>query len=98
MNQMVWCGGELTNARRVGEGSSPLAARSCKDKIRHVTHNKAPPVGDAERLQLIDAIVDYAIYMIDPKGMVASWNPGAERLKGYTAAEIIGKLRHFLLP
>jgi PAS domain S-box-containing protein len=37
--------------------------------------------------------VDYAIYMLDPEGRVVSWNPGAERIKGYTANEIIGE--HF---
>ena len=35
-------------------------------------------------------MVDYAIYLLDPKGHVVSWNPGAERIKGYTADEIIG--------
>lgn len=39
---------------------------------------------------LINSISDYAIYMIDPDGYVASWNPGAERVKGYSASEIIG--------
>jgi PAS domain S-box-containing protein len=39
---------------------------------------------------LIEGVVDYAIYMLDPKGNVVSWNPGAERIKGYTADEIIG--------
>jgi PAS domain S-box-containing protein len=42
---------------------------------------------------LIDAISDYAIYMLDPKGHVVSWNPGAERFKGYRAHEILGQ--HF---
>jgi len=42
---------------------------------------------------LIDAVTDYAIYMLDPTGNVASWNPGAQRFKGYLPAEIIG--RHF---
>ncbi|MGC1466004.1 MAG: PAS domain S-box protein [Pseudolabrys sp.] len=40
---------------------------------------------------LIDAITDYAIYMVDPEGIVASWNAGAQRVKGYEAAEIIGQ-------
>jgi len=40
---------------------------------------------------LIDAITDYAIYMLDPTGVVTSWNPGAERFKGYTAEEILGQ-------
>ena len=42
---------------------------------------------------LIEAVTDYAIYMLDPTGIVTSWNPGAQRFKGYTAAEIIGQ--HF---
>jgi PAS domain S-box-containing protein len=42
---------------------------------------------------LVEAITDYAIYMLDPDGVVASWNPGAQRFKGYEAQEIIGQ--HF---
>jgi PAS domain S-box-containing protein len=42
---------------------------------------------------LIQGVVDYAIYMLDPAGLVVSWNPGAQRIKGYTSAEIIGE--HF---
>ncbi|MGA8611801.1 MAG: PAS domain S-box protein [Xanthobacteraceae bacterium] len=42
---------------------------------------------------LMESVVDYAIYMLDPSGVVTSWNAGAERLKGYTADEIIGQ--HF---
>ena len=42
---------------------------------------------------LIEAVTDYAIYMLDPTGIVTSWNPGAQRFKGYAANEIIGK--HF---
>ena len=41
--------------------------------------------------RLVQSVVDYAIYFIDPSGRVASWNPGAERIKGYTAEEIIGE-------
>ncbi|WP_409334536.1 PAS domain S-box protein [Bradyrhizobium jicamae] len=49
-------------------------------------------VTDGLRLQLlIDAIVDYAIYMVEPDGRIASWNSGAARLKGYRADEIIGR-------
>jgi PAS domain S-box-containing protein len=42
---------------------------------------------------LVDAVQDYAIFMLDPHGNVASWNSGGERIKGYAASEIIG--RHF---
>jgi diguanylate cyclase (GGDEF)-like protein/PAS domain S-box-containing protein len=39
---------------------------------------------------LVDSVVDYAIYMLDPTGIVMTWNLGAQRIKGYTADEIIG--------
>ena len=42
---------------------------------------------------LVQSIVDYAIYMLDPNGRVTSWNAGAERIKGFKADEIVGK--HF---
>jgi PAS domain S-box-containing protein len=48
---------------------------------------------DGRYRMLVEAVTDYAIYMLDPNGIVTSWNPGAERFKGYTAAEIIGQ--HF---
>ena len=39
---------------------------------------------------LVQGVTDYALYMLNPKGEVSSWNIGAERIKGYTAEEIIG--------
>ena len=50
--------------------------------------------GDADRYRLlVDAIDDHAVVMLDPTGHVVSWNRGAERVKGYAAAEMIGQ--HF---
>src|SRR5918912_626669 len=47
-----------------------------------------------ERFRLLVASVqDYAIFMLDPRGYISSWNEGAQRIKGYRADEIIGK--HF---
>jgi PAS domain S-box-containing protein len=43
--------------------------------------------------RLIEAVVDYAIFQLDVNGIVATWNVGAKRIKGYTADEIIGQ--HF---
>jgi PAS domain S-box-containing protein len=40
---------------------------------------------------LVESIADYAIFRLDTEGKIASWNAGAQRIKGYTAAEIIGK-------
>ena len=42
---------------------------------------------------LVEGAKDYAIFLLDPQGNIASWNPGAERIKGYKADEIIGQ--HF---
>ncbi|QFZ19400.1 PAS domain-containing sensor histidine kinase [Saccharothrix syringae] len=50
-----------------------------------------PPV-EAYRL-LVESVVDYAIFLLDPSGRVVSWNAGAERIKGYRAEDIVG--RHF---
>jgi PAS domain S-box-containing protein len=47
---------------------------------------------EADRCRLlVEAVTDYAIYMLDPSGVVTSWNAGAQRLKGYEATEILGK-------
>jgi PAS domain S-box-containing protein len=43
--------------------------------------------------QLVEGVVDYAIFSLDPNGHVATWNTGAQRIKGYTPEDIIG--RHF---
>jgi PAS domain S-box-containing protein len=40
---------------------------------------------------LVQSVTDYAIYMLEPDGTVASWNAGAERIKGYKAGEIVGR-------
>jgi PAS domain S-box-containing protein len=61
------------------------------------TMNSPAPVLAMDEMQrfqyLISGISDYAIYMIDPNGFVASWNAGAQRFKGYDEREIIGQ--HF---
>jgi PAS domain S-box-containing protein len=51
-------------------------------------------LSDDSRYRLIvDSVTDYAIYMLDPAGIVSSWNPGAQRFKGYERKEILGQ--HF---
>ncbi len=55
-------------------------------------HSDAHSENDRYRL-LVDAITDYAIYMLDPDGIVTNWNAGAQRFKGYSADEIVGQ--HF---
>ncbi|MEX2504529.1 MAG: PAS domain-containing sensor histidine kinase [Egicoccus sp.] len=61
------------------------------------------PVADSSALQrseerfrlLVETVVDYAIYILGPTGIVESWNAGAQRLKGYQADEVVG--RHYSL-
>ena len=47
---------------------------------------------------LVEAVTDYAIYMIDTNGLVTSWNSGARRFKGYESGEIIGEHRSWGAP
>jgi PAS domain S-box-containing protein len=47
---------------------------------------------------LVEQVVDYAIFVLDPHGMVATWNPGAERVKGYRRDEIIGQPYQIFFP
>ena len=52
-----------------------------------------PVEGERSFRMLVESVIDYAIFMLDSDGHVTNWNPGAERIKGYSQAEIIGK--HF---
>jgi PAS domain S-box-containing protein len=58
------------------------------------------PSGLTERSYelLIQAVVDYAIYMLDPQGRIMTWNSGAERIKGYKAQEVIGQHLEMFFP
>ncbi|MBC3268854.1 PAS domain S-box protein [Pseudomonas sp. SWRI81] len=56
-------------------------------------HNRTAAIEERRFRLLIDAVVDYAIYMIDPDGIITSWNSGAKRFKGYEKNEILGE--HF---
>jgi CheY-like chemotaxis protein len=75
----------------------PIAPAVLRAKVAgllelHEEKERAKREADMLRL-LVDATTDYAIFMLDPDGRVATWNTGAERLKGYKAEEIIGQ--HF---
>ncbi|QCO67026.1 PAS domain S-box protein [Luteimonas yindakuii] len=58
-------------------------------------HNEVSPadeLGDESRqfALLLDSVTDYAIYMLDPRGYIRTWNRGGSRIKGYDAADVIG--------
>jgi PAS domain S-box-containing protein len=64
------------------------------EKKTHVLERElALRESEAKFRLLVEAVRDYAIFMLDPEGNVASWNLGAERIKGYKSSDIIG--RHF---
>lgn len=79
-----------------------LSGRGCVRQLKIYMTNGEPEtdIGDARAFDegeqfraLVQSVHDYAIFMLDADGYVASWNPGAERIKGYKAGEIIGQ--HF---
>jgi PAS domain S-box-containing protein len=63
---------------------TPISNSRLADTIKH---------GGSVYQLMVESVRDYAIFMLDPQGHIASWNRGAERIKGYTANEIIGQ--HF---
>jgi PAS domain S-box-containing protein len=63
---------------------TPISNSRLADAIKH---------GGRVYQLMVESVRDYAIFMLDPKGHIASWNRGAQRIKGYTADEIIGQ--HF---
>ena len=63
---------------------APIAKMRLADTIKH---------GGRIYQLMVESVHDYAIFMLDPGGYVASWNRGAQKIKGYTADEIIGQ--HF---
>lgn len=69
-----------------------MAAAETIRKPMDTQENHAATSADRFRL-LVEAVQDYGIFMLDPTGIVLSWNSGAARLKGYCAEEVIG--RHF---
>jgi PAS domain S-box-containing protein len=60
---------------------------------RRETAERALDLSERQFRILVESVTDYAIYMLDGNGHVTSWNPGAQRIKGYSAGEIIGQ--HF---
>jgi PAS domain S-box-containing protein len=71
-----------------GIGSDPNSTRE-----QPATTGESLTLSDVSAQLLLQGVTDYAIYILDPGGHIVSLNPGAERIKGYQANEVIG--RHF---
>src|ERR1700733_12062414 len=69
--------------------------RQSEERLTETIVEQTRKVAESNELvrHLVESVIDYAIYMLDPAGNIATWNAGAARIKGYSAAEIIGK--HF---
>lgn len=68
-----------------------LAERSRRERLAASVH-RAAARADAEELNLlVEGATDYAIFMLDPKGLVTIWNKGAERVLGWSTEEIVGR-------
>jgi PAS domain S-box-containing protein len=88
----------LLNARRIerfNDGSEPTEQilLAIEDVTERRKAEQALRDSEERFRRLVEGAQDYAIFLLDPQGTIASWNAGAERIKGYRAEEIIGK--HF---
>lgn len=84
--------GPLTVA--IGATRSPNG-RECRAVVVDITERRraedALRASEGRFRLLVEAVSDYAIYLLDPDGRVSSWNAGAQRLKGYAPEEIVGQ-------
>ena len=84
---------ELLQAMRDDTGKLRGFACVTRDNTERRAAQEALRQSERQFRLLVDSVIDYAIFMLDPSGVVISWNAGAQRLKGYRAEEIIGQ--HF---
>jgi PAS domain S-box-containing protein len=83
----------VVDAIRDAEGRLIGFAKISRDVSERRAAQEALRSSERQFRLLVDGIRDYAVYMLDPSGVVSSWNAGAQRIKGYSAEEIIG--HHF---
>ena len=89
---LFWANVVIT-AMRDTDGELVGFAKVTRDLTQRRAHEEDLRRSEERFRLLIEGVADYAIFMLDPNGRVSTWNMGAERIKGYTADEIIGQ--HF---
>lgn len=83
----------IITAVRDPEGQLRGFGKVTRDLTERMKANQAMKESEEKFRLMVEGVQDYAILMLDEKGFIASWNAGAERIKGWTPKEIIG--RHF---
>jgi hypothetical protein len=83
----------VITAMRNAQGELVGFAKVTRDLTQRRTHEEDLRRSEERFRLLVEGVTEYAIFMLDANGHVATWNSGAERIKGYTANEIIGQ--HF---
>lgn len=100
--EVGWWTGETVQVRRDGtriivNHSIATSGENFVCTVQDITEDIARRKELREQRELFDLFIhsveEYAVFMLDPNGNVVSWNPGAEQIKGYTEAEILGE--HF---
>jgi PAS domain S-box-containing protein len=79
------------NAQRTTFGGRPAVLGIVNDISERKRQEAELYVSEQRFRLMVEGVKDYAIYLLDPDGRVATWNAGAERIKGYTAAEVVGQ-------
>jgi PAS domain S-box-containing protein len=88
----LWCNAIIQQVRDE-EGELIGFAKITRDITERMKARDALLESERRFRLLVEGVVDYAIYMLDPSGLVVNWNTGARRLKGYSTDEIVGQ--HF---
>jgi PAS domain S-box-containing protein len=83
----------VIDAIRDDEGRLVGFAKITRDITERHMAQQALQESEAQFRRLVDGVTDYAIYMLDPSGVITNWNAGGRRIKGYETDEVVG--RHF---